>query len=67
MKTGENMAEAILNQAKKESGWHSSPSDDNEHLTVKNSNGLVIGHIYKDGTINGTNNGGSGALSWLLK
>ena len=62
-----SMAELALRQFGKESGWHSSRSDINDHLTIKNSEGDVIGHAYKNGMIQGTNQGGSGALPWLIK
>ena len=65
--TEKSMAQMLLNQAKKESGWHSSRSDSNTHLSIKNADGTVIGHIYKNGTIKGTNQNGTGALPWLLK
>jgi len=61
------MAGWLLEQSQKESGWHSSRSDLNEHLSIKNQDREVIGHLYKDGTIKGTNHGGSGSLSRLMK
>ncbi|MBI2124482.1 hypothetical protein HYT92_01695 [Candidatus Pacearchaeota archaeon] len=60
MSQEKSMSEKILEQFIKESGWHTSRSDDNEHLTIKNSDRRVTGHLYKDGTIKGTN-------PWLLK
>ena len=65
--SGKSMGERLLEQMRKESGWHKSRSDSNDHLSIKNSGSEVIGHMYKDGGIKGTNRGGSGALSWLIK
>jgi len=60
-----SIAERLLDNAKKDAGWHHSPSDSNKHLSIKNAEGTVIGHLYDDGTIKGTDEGGSGALRWL--
>ena len=72
MENEKSMAEKALEQFEKgpapwNSGWHPSNSDSNEHLSIKNADKKVIGHFYKDGIIKGTNEDGSGALSWLLK
>jgi len=58
---GESMAKNLLSQSEKESGWHTSQSDSHEHLTVKNADGKVTGHIYKDGSRKDKN----GSLEWL--
>lgn len=62
-----SMAERAIFQAKGDAGMHTSKSDLNKHLSIKNSEGTVIGHMYADGSVKGTNEGGSGALSWLMK
>ena len=62
-----SMGEQLLEQMRKESGLHKSRSDTNDHLSIKNSNGKVVGHMYKDGSLKGTNQGGSGSLPWLIK
>jgi len=67
MSNDKSMAEKALNQFQKESGWHQSRSDSNNHLTIKNSEGSVVGHIYRDGSVKGTNNGGSGSLPFFQK
>lgn len=74
MSNEKSMTETLLKQfdkgytsGKKGAGWHESPSDSNTHLSVMNAKTTVIGHFYKDGIIKGTNEGGSGALPWLLK
>ena len=68
MSKEKSMAERLLEQCQKESGWHTSRSDSNVHLTIKNAEGKVTGHFYKDGAISGVNNGElSGGLPWLLK
>lgn len=67
MDIGRSMAERIIEQARSDSGLHSSRSDQNDHLSIKNADGTVIGHMYPDGMIKGTNEGGSGALRWLQK
>lgn len=65
--SGKSIGETLLEQMKKESGWHKSRSDSNDHLSIKNSEGKVIGHAYKDGSLKGTDQDGSGALPWLIK
>lgn len=62
-----SMAELLYEQSRLDAGWHESRSDSNIHLTIKNSNATVVGHTYEDGIIKGTNQGGSGSLSWTLK
>ena len=61
------MAQQALEQFQKESGMHTSRSDSNNHLSVKNQDGKVIGHMYEDGSMKATNQNGAGALSWLMK
>lgn len=68
----DSIAKKYLEQMKRESGMHTSRSDENNHLSIKNSDGKVIGHMYEDGSIKGTNSmpddqGKSGALPWLQK
>ena len=67
MSNEKSMAQIALEKFQKESGWHSSSSDLNEHLSIKNADGKVIGHFYSDGIVKGTNEKGSGTLSWFLK
>lgn len=67
MADDKSLAQRILDQAARESGWHSSRSDNNDHLSIKNSNGKVTGHAYEDGMIKGTNQDGSGSLGWFQK
>ena len=52
-------------------GWHTSLSDSNRHLSIRNAEGEITAHLYSDGVIKGVNSrdrmqGKSGALSWLL-
>ena len=61
-----SFADQLLSQMRQESGMHISRSDSNNHLTIKNFENRVIGHMYENGSIKGTNQGGSGALNWLL-
>lgn len=61
------IGEKFLEQMRKDAGWHKSRSDGNDHLSIKNSNGTVVGHMYKDGSFSGTNQGGAGSLPWLIK
>jgi len=56
-----SMAEALAVQSELQSGWHQSKSDSNEHLTIKNVEGNVTGHLYRDGTIKDFN----GSLGWM--
>jgi len=69
----DTITEKALNQFKKESGWHTNPKTDlNEHLSIRDTNEDIVGHMYSDGSIKGTNSrekfqGLSGGLSWLLK
>lgn len=67
-----SMANRLLEQARRESGWHTSRSDQNPHLTIKNALGQVTGHVYQDGSTKGVNTrcsstGSSDSLAWLLK
>lgn len=55
----------LLGQSRRESGWHSSPSDDNKHLTIKNSDGRTTGHYYEDGSIKSFGELGGGT-DWLV-
>jgi hypothetical protein len=57
----DSMAERLMVQSELQSGWHTSPSDSGQHLTIKNANGAVTGHISRDGTIKDFN----GTLGWL--
>lgn len=45
----DSMMQRLLLQAEIESGWHSSPSDENPHLSIKNALGVVVAHCYRDG------------------
>lgn len=44
------MGEQLLQQAENDAGWHESPSDRNEHLTLKNADGDIQAHVYRDGS-----------------
>lgn len=59
----DTMSDKLLIQSEMQSGWHSSPSDANDHLSIKNGMGQVTGHYYKDGSIKDFN----GSLNWLTK
>jgi hypothetical protein len=61
MTFAESMGERLMIQSELQSGWHSSRSDANEHLSIKNSNGDVTGHLYRNGGIKDFN----GSLGWL--
>ena len=63
MVTANSMAERLLIQSELQSGWHTSPSDFNNHLSIKNSMGNVTGHCYSNGIIKDFN----GSLGWLKK
>ncbi len=66
MTTEGDMAPRVFQSSINDAGFHSSPSDLNDHLSIKNAEGTVIGHDYANGLIKGTNQEGSGALSWLM-
>jgi hypothetical protein len=51
MSTYKSFTERLLEQARKDSGWHSSRSDSNAHLSIKNADVTVVGHLYPDGSI----------------
>jgi hypothetical protein len=55
------IGEELLRQSRLDAGWHQSRSDANDHLTIKNVNGVVTGHVYPDGSIKDFN----GSLEWL--
>ena len=61
--TANSAGEALSIQSELQSGWHSSPSDFNNHLTIKNADGNVSGHYYSDGSITDFN----GSLGWIKK
>jgi len=58
---GPLLGKALLEQARKESGLHTSQSDLNPHLTVRNAAGEITGHYYPDGSVKDFN----GSLAWL--
>ena len=69
------MTKAVLSPSHAGSGYHTSKfesGDSMPHISIKAGlDSKVIGHLYKDGTIKGTNGdeqnqGRSGALPWLL-
>ena len=71
MDTNQGLGKRVLAEAFATSGWHFSLSDTNCHLSIKNAEKQVIGHMYSDGVIKGVNSqeqnqGKSGALPWLL-
>jgi len=70
MSNEKSMVQRLIEQSERgpsAAGWHKSRSDSNKHLSIKNSNGTVIEHMYEDGSVKGTNEGGSGALNWFTK
>jgi len=46
----DSMIQRLLIQAEIESGWHTSRTDENPHLTIKNASGVVVAHYYHDGS-----------------
>ena len=58
-----SMAEALIAQSELQSGWHTSPSDPNVHISIKNAAGDVTGHMYPDGGIKDFN----GSLAWMRR
>jgi len=58
-----SMAERLIVQSELQSGWHTSPSDPNIHLSIKNAAGDVTGHMYPNGVIKDFN----GSLAWMGK
>ena len=59
--TANSIGERLTIQSELQSGWHSSRSDANNHLTIKNANGKTTGHYYENGMIKDFN----GSLNWL--
>jgi len=59
------LGESLLEQSKVESGLHSSESDSNDHLTIKNADEDVIAHYYSDGSIKSTSSKADSDLIWL--
>lgn len=61
----------MASQAMSRSGYHSSPSDSDQHFTIQRDNSAPkgtadnnVGHIYKDGKAKATN---GGSILWALR
>ncbi len=64
--TRSSAGEKLIHQSKLDAGMHRSRSDLNDHLSVKNADGRVVGHMYPDGSIKSVDSRGGSGLIWIM-